>query len=116
MTQEAYTEEIKCAISLLENLMEPDCTKRYTPRDALYHPFLVDVQDLMQDDDYFPHQFGKGVCSEFHFRDPVTEEPCVKVLIRDEESGEEKIVVKTLCSGEGLAIGNEACEFHREMV
>lgn len=36
----AYEADIDNALDLLKKLMNPDSTKRITPRDALYHPFL----------------------------------------------------------------------------
>ncbi|THV03365.1 kinase-like protein [Dendrothele bispora CBS 962.96] len=116
-----------------------------------------------EDDEFFPHPFGKGVCRKYHFRDPATDEPCVRVYEDDvdpngvrygestqvdldehEDDGENddddasrrplkrrrgagstkvekesgrrrkrRLVVKTLSSGEGIAIGREPCEFHR---
>lgn len=38
--QAAYEDDIDNALDLLKKLMNPDSTKRITPRDALYHPFL----------------------------------------------------------------------------
>ncbi|KAG6329119.1 hypothetical protein ID866_9971 [Astraeus odoratus] len=105
-TQESHHEDIENALSLLERLMDPDSTRRITPRGALYHPFLADSSEP-EDDDIFPHPFGEGKCRKYHFIDEVTEEPCVLVNV----DGEER--VRSLVAGEGIAIGKNPCEFHR---
>ncbi|KAI0065867.1 kinase-like protein [Artomyces pyxidatus] len=112
-TPESYREDMENALDLLEKLMEPESTQRCTPRDALYHPFLFDETQDGEDDDYFPHPFGEGVCGDLHFVDPVTEELCVRVRSGDEKEGE---IVRKITAGEGVAIGREPCEFHREDV
>ena len=56
-----------------------------------------------------PAGLGEGVCGEWHFVDPVTEE--FRVRIRTEEGC---VSVIPVMAGEGMAIGNEPCEFHRE--
>ncbi|KAF9238794.1 kinase-like protein [Melanogaster broomeanus] len=106
-TQESHETDVENALSLLEHLMEPESTRRMTPRDALYHPFLADPSQH-EDDELFPHPFGEGVCRKYHFLDEVTEEPCVLVDV----DGREK--VRRLVAGEGMAIGSQPCEFHRE--
>ncbi|KAL4081511.1 kinase-like domain-containing protein [Scleroderma yunnanense] len=106
-TQDSHNEDIENALSLLEKLMEPDSTRRMTPRDALYHPFLADPSEV-EDDELFPHPFGEGRCRRYHFVDEVTEEPCVLVSV----DGHER--VRRLVAGEGIAIGNNPCEFHME--
>ena len=85
--------------------MQPESTRRITPRGALYHAFL---EELPEDDEFFPHPFGEGICGEWHFIDTVTEEPCVKVNL-----GNGKVEVRRLTGGQGLAIGRHPCEFHR---
>ncbi|KAI5987777.1 kinase-like protein [Pisolithus marmoratus] len=104
-TQESHDRDVGNALSLLESLMEPDSTRRITPRDALYHPFLVDPSEP-EDDDIFPHPFGEGVCGRYHYIDKVTEEPYVLVNADGKES------VRRLVAGEGIAIGKDPCEFH----
>jgi hypothetical protein len=66
------------------------------------------------DDEFVPHPFGEGVCKEWHFRDDVTEQPYVKVMMAEDEVGEERREeTLTLVAGEGIAIGRQPCEFHR---
>ncbi|KAI0045114.1 kinase-like protein [Auriscalpium vulgare] len=105
---ESHRQDIEDALDLLELIMQPESTKRYTPREALSHPFLNDGDD----DDYFPHPFGEGVCGHLHFVDDVTEELCVRVPGEDDD---EEMVVHKIMAGEGTAIGNEPCEFHRNL-
>lgn len=62
------------------------------------------------DDEFVPHPFGEGACREWHFRDDVTEQPYVKVAVEGEERREETL---TLVAGEGIAIGRQPCEFHK---
>lgn len=85
--------------------MQPESTRRITPRGALYHPFLAEEPE---DDEHFPHPFGEGICGDWHFIDDVTEEPCVKVSL---DAGDAE--VKRLVAGQGIAIGRYPCEFHR---
>ena len=106
---DVYAEEIGHALNLVELLMHPESVRRITPRKALYHPFLADP-DEPEDDELFPHPFGEGLCAEWHLLDPVTDEPCVKVLGND--GGEE---IQRLYAGEGIAIGKEPCEFHKDL-
>lgn len=106
-SQKSRNRDIENALSLLESLMEPDSTRRITPRGALYHPFLADPSEP-EDDDLFPHPFGEGVCGRYHYTDKVTEEPYVLVNADGKES------VRRLVAGEGIAIGKEPCEFHRK--
>ena len=67
------------------------------------------------DDEFVPHPFGEGVCKEWHFRDDVTEQPYVKVKIMAEDETREgrREETLTLVAGEGIAIGRQPCEFHR---
>ena len=62
------------------------------------------------DDEFVPHPFGEGACREWHFRDDVTEQPYVKVAVEGDERREETL---TLVAGEGIAIGRQPCEFHK---
>ncbi|KAI9508140.1 kinase-like protein [Russula earlei] len=96
---------VEQALDLLERLLHPESIKRITPRQALYHPFLRESEG---DDAFFPHPFGEGVCGEWHFVDPVTEE--FRVRIRTEEGNTSVIAVM---AGQGMAMGDEPCEFHR---
>jgi cell division control protein 7 len=100
--------DIEQALDLLERLLHPESIKRFTPRQALYHPFLHDSGEEKGDDAFFPHPFGEGVCGEWHSVDPVTEE--FRVRIRTEEGSTSVIPVM---AGEGMAMGDEPCEFHR---
>jgi cell division control protein 7 len=89
-----------------------------TPRGALYHPFLASPNEL-EDDEFFPHPFGKGICGQWHFKDDVTEEERVKIRVFGEEqlgdnANEERYEVRTVLAGEGIAIGRQPCEFHRD--
>lgn len=75
------------------------------------------------DDAFVPHPFGEGACAEYHFIDEVTQQPGVIVRQRKClcecagrrcEGGEgEEHVRKLVAAGEGIAIGERACEFHR---
>jgi cell division control protein 7 len=96
------------ALDLLERLLHPESIKRITPRQALYHPFLHEGEEEGGDDAFFPHPFGEGVCGEWHIVDTVTEE--FRVRIRTDDGSTSVIPVM---AGEGMAIGNEPCEFHR---
>lgn len=110
-TPEAHALDIDSAFDLLEGLMNPDSTRRMTPRDALYHPFLADPSEP-EDDEFFPHPFGEGVCGDWHLIDEVTEEPCVKINF--DLDGEGAGEVRKVAAGEGIAIGRWPCEFHRK--
>lgn len=102
-----HRESLEDAYDLLGKLMDYDCCRRITPRDALYHPFLHDEDDE-EDDVFFPHPFGEGVCGDKHFIE--NDEPRVSVRHGNKE------VVIALSSGEGIAIGNHPCEFHEDMM
>jgi cell division control protein 7 len=103
-TAESHAADLENAFDLLEQLMQPESIRRITPRGALYHGFLKDEQD---DDEFFPHPFGEGVCGDLHFVDEVTEEPCVKVILGENHE------IRRLVAGEGMAIGSYPCVFHR---
>ncbi len=101
--------DVDQALDLLERLLHPESIKRITPRQALYHPFLHEGgEEVKGDDAFFPHPFGEGVCGEWHIVDPVTEEFRVRIRTEDEET-----TVIPVLSGEGMAIGDEPCEFHQ---
>lgn len=110
---EAYLADLESAFDLLEQLLNPDCTRRITPEKALYHAFLAPPSPEEQDNEFFPHPFGKGVCSEDHYLDDVTNYPWVRYKVRL-ENGEWKWERRCLLAGEGIAIGKQPCEFHRE--
>jgi len=90
--------------------MQPESTRRMTPREALYHPFLADPSEP-EDDEFFPHPFGEGICGVWHHLDEVTEEPCVRMNLDAEEDG--GVEVRRVMAGEGIAIGRWPCEFHQ---
>ncbi|TFY52846.1 hypothetical protein EVJ58_g9783 [Rhodofomes roseus] len=106
---EAYAADVEQALDFVERVMHPESTQRMNPRQALAHPFLHDP-DESDDDDFFPHPFGEGVCGDLHFIDEETDELCVRVKV----PGENQVVVRRISAGEGTAIGNQPCEFHRE--
>jgi len=99
--------DVEQALDLLERLLHPESIKRITPQQALYHPFLHEGGE-QGDDAFFPHPFGEGVCGRWHIVDTVTEE--FRVRIRTDE-GSTRVI--SLMAGEGMAIGNEPCEFHQ---
>ncbi|KAI3611739.1 dbf4-dependent protein kinase hsk1 [Moniliophthora roreri] len=80
-----------------------------------------DEETELSDDEFVPHPFGKGVCANYHFRDAVTEEPCVQVYADEDDTNaggnrkvplNRKMEVVRLVSGEGVAIGKQPCEYH----
>lgn len=95
--------------------MHPEATRRITPKDALAHPFLKD-RDKPDDDEFVPHRFGEGICAALHFYDENTDEPCVRVKAGKRRGDEEddRMEIRHLMPGEGVAIGRMPCEFHRE--
>jgi len=114
--------DVDSAFDLLEQLLHPESTKRITPKRALAHSFLAgkpDEDDALPDDDEFvPHEFGKGPCAKWHFKDDVTEKMCVKVKVKcdcGECEGVEREELRTVMPGEGICIGREPCEFHQDM-
>ncbi len=106
-SEEEHRQDLDNAFDLLENLLHPEVVHRITPRDALYHPFLA---ESVGDDEFFPHPFGEGVCAHLHRIDGVTEQPSVVI---ETEKGQ---TMKLLEHGQGLAIGNQPCEFHQDLV
>ena len=79
-----------------------------TTRSALYHPFLRDRTEP-EDDAVVPHPFGHGACRDYHFTDEETDELCARVKVE----GREGWVMRRLQAGEGVAIGRQPCELHR---
>ncbi|KAJ3806815.1 kinase-like protein [Lentinula aff. lateritia] len=138
-SQKQHEEDIDNALDLIEGLLHPLCTKRLTPRSALYHPFLhcssnrrqreadpmvdedtdmefgvdedLDEEVEPEDDEFFPHPFGEGVCRKWHARDEVGA-PYVCIYAQDDFNRRKK-VWHSLTSGEGIAIGKQPCEFHK---
>ncbi|KAF8908372.1 kinase-like domain-containing protein [Mucidula mucida] len=105
VSQEEHLADLDNAFDLLEKLMHPESVARITARDALYHPFLHEEPG---DDHFFPHPFGQGVCGHLHDRD----EDGSLVVIREDGSG--RRMMRYVESGEGIAIGDEPCEFHAD--
>ncbi|KAG9045696.1 hypothetical protein FS842_001119 [Serendipita sp. 407] len=108
------------ALDLLEKCLDPFSVYRINAKNALYHPFLApdstEVEavggDMMQleDDAFFPHPFGDGICAKYHQQDSSGGE--LKVFIgADIEDPSHWIDVE---AGEGIAIGYEPCEFHQD--
>ncbi|KAF9000234.1 kinase-like domain-containing protein [Cyathus striatus] len=114
----AHRQDIDHAFKLLDELLHPESVKRITPAQALRHPFLQDADDPEADDDEFmPHRWGEGACGELHARDDVTEERIVKVRMGctcGKECDVRVEEVRSVVPGEGVAIGRQPCEFHRE--
>ncbi|KAJ7706351.1 kinase-like protein [Mycena rosella] len=113
--REAHKRDVELAFSFLQGLLEPEAYKRKTPKEALTHEFLVD-KDEPADDEMFPHPFAQGVCKKYHFVDEVTEEQWVKVYepMRPGQSVP-RLGVKPVVPGQGIAIGRQPCEFHRDI-
>ncbi|KAF9480183.1 kinase-like protein [Pholiota conissans] len=142
-TARRHNQELQLALHLLDAVLQVESTKRYTPRQALYHKFL-DEAAVDGDDKYFPHPPGEGVCAEHHFFDASGGMHWVKVrskceckdgeehermmegmvdldayegVVKREEDGpghwvEAEIEVQ---AGQGVAIGTNPCEYHRNM-
>jgi cell division control protein 7 len=91
------------AIELVEHLLHPDCTARYTPKQALDHVWLREEED---DDEFVPHLPSKGICARFHMLDE-----CGQHMVYLEDNS-----IRSLVAGEGIAIGRNPCEFHVNMV
>lgn len=103
------TQLLQSALDLLEECLNPDCTLRITPRDALRHPFLA--EEGLSDDDFFPHPPFEGICSQLHFRDAVSEEHWVRYL---DENG--AVCRRPVGAGSSQAIGHSTpCSFHAGM-
>ncbi|KAJ7042403.1 kinase-like protein [Mycena alexandri] len=112
--REAHRRDVELAFSLLQGLLEPEAYRRTTPKDALAHPFLLDP-DEPTDDEMFPHPFGQGVCERYHFVDGVTEEPCMWMYEPPNAAGKSRgLKRKLVAPGQGIAIGRQPCEFHKD--
>ncbi|KAF8213218.1 kinase-like protein [Mycena galopus ATCC 62051] len=113
--REAHKRDVNLAFSLLQGLLEPEAHRRTTPQKALEHEFLRE-SDEPADEELFPHPFGQGVCHKFHCVDPVTEEPGIKVY-EPPRSGqtERRLLMRQLEPGQGIAIGRQPCEFHKDI-
>ncbi|KAJ7630778.1 kinase-like protein [Roridomyces roridus] len=110
----AHRHDVELAFSLLQGLMEPEAYKRTTPKDALAHEFLLEM-DEPADDEMFPHPFGEGACHTYHFVDEVTEESYVRVYEpRRPGQSVPRLGMKRVVPGEGMAIGRQPCEFHTD--
>ncbi|KAJ3777383.1 kinase-like protein [Lentinula raphanica] len=112
-----HEKDVNDALDLVEGLLRPLCTERLTPRSALYHPFLypigthLDEEVEPEDDEFFPHPFGEGVCRRWHFRDEDEDDDDTAFFRRGAKK--RRTVYRSLTSGEGIAIGRQPCEFHR---
>ncbi|KZT70349.1 kinase-like protein [Daedalea quercina L-15889] len=106
---EAYAADVEKALDFVERVMHPEATQRITPKQALAHAFLHDL-DEPDDDEFFPHPYAEGVCGDLHFIDEDTDELCVRVRV----PGENQLTVRRVSAGEGTAIGRQPCEFHRK--
>lgn len=121
--------DLNLAFDFLEQIMHPESVRRIGPRDALYHAFLLPTSsvpsvaspssssiDDADDDAFFPHPFLEGVCRQAHHIDPVTDQACVNVKMKVPTSDggvEEVVVMRHVAAGEGIAIGRDPCEFHK---
>ncbi|KAF7339783.1 Kinase-like protein [Mycena venus] len=110
-----HKRDVDLAFSFLQGLLEPEAHRRTTPKEALAHEFLLEI-DEPADEENFPHPFGQGVCKKYHFIDPVTEEPGVQVYEPSEVGQtERRLLTRQLAPGQGIAIGRQPCEFHRDI-
>lgn len=116
---EQHVSDVDSAFDLLEQLLHPESTKRITPKRALSHPFLAgkpgEEDTLPDDDEFVPHEFGKGVCGKLHYRNTGTREMGVRVKAKCECGrceGVERFEKRAVVPGEGVAIGRQPCEFH----
>lgn len=104
VSEEEHLADLDNAFDLLEKLMHPESIHRITARDALYHPFLHEEPG---DDAFFPHPFGLGACGALHERSDDGDLLVMRVV------GNERMV-RYVESGEGIAIGDQPCEFHSD--
>lgn len=112
--REAHKRDVELAFSLLQGLLEPEAHRRTTPKEALAHDFLREIDEPV-DAEMFPHPFAQGVCKKFHFVDPVTEELNVRVY-EPPRSGQtqRRLLARQVAPGQGIAIGRQPCEFHQD--
>ncbi|KAF8180184.1 kinase-like protein [Pholiota molesta] len=108
---ERHTRELRLAFHFLEQVLQVESTKRYTPRKALYHTFL-DEAGADGDDQFVPHPIGAGVCGAHHELDSRGVH-----WARDEEGAKGHMVEEQieLQAGEGVPIGQKPCEYHRNL-
>ena len=98
-------------LDFLELIMEPESTRRLTPNRALHHRFLREsAPGVPEEADVVPHAPGHGACGSLHFQNE-SKEHCAHVKV----PGREGWVVKRLRPGEGVPIGKEPCELHRDI-
>ncbi|KAI0034368.1 kinase-like domain-containing protein, partial [Vararia minispora EC-137] len=116
-----WEHDVENALDLLEKTMHPESVKRITPLQALRHPFLL--EDGVDDNDFFPHPPGGGVCANWHLIDDEEGSYFVRIRLRDgeprledddEDDEEPGTILRRISAGEGIAIGNSPCEFHSE--
>ncbi|GJJ07071.1 hypothetical protein Clacol_001270 [Clathrus columnatus] len=96
--------DVEQAIDLLKATFQPESTKRITARETLYHPFLKEP-DRPEDDEFFPHPWGQGVCGEYHDRDFVTGD---LQLYLDGD-------MYKVNAGQYTPIGGKPCAFHKNL-
>jgi cell division control protein 7 len=123
------------ALDLLEKCLHPEPPRRFTAREALYHPFLLphqhteddmEEEEDEQDDAMFVHPPGRGACASLHRKDDVTgtwhalvprDDAEVEIDLDDDENADSGTMVwKALAPGEGLCIGWHACALHYDAV
>jgi len=101
------------AFDALEAMLHSESTRRITPRDVLYHPFLSEpgVDPHMEGDDTFvPYPPGEGVCARLHSRDEVMEQMFVKVLRRVDTMSDEEEENVSLDGDELVDLNDEDLE------
>ncbi|VDB89994.1 unnamed protein product [Peniophora sp. CBMAI 1063] len=117
-----WERDVADALSLLEQLLEPESIKRITPAKALAHPFLAIPGS--PDDNEVPHPVGEGRCGKWHFVDEDTGDLMIRVRPR---SGDDLLqyaykcpqipgtVIKRIDAGDpdGVAIGPSPCHIHQ---
>jgi cell division control protein 7 len=111
-----HIQDLENAYDFLEKVLCADSTQRITPREALYHDFLKPTEGEepyvnMDDDLFFPHPAGTGVCGGLHSIDPETNTHSVKIEYSDGTAD-----IHTVAAGEGIAIGDQPCEFHQYLL
>ncbi|KZV75380.1 kinase-like protein [Peniophora sp. CONT] len=120
-SRSAWERDVTNALSLLEQLLEPESIKRMTPAKALAHPFLAIPGT--SDDNEVPHPVGEGRCGKWHFVDEETGELMIRVRPRSEEELRvyecpqvKGTVIRRIEAGDpdGVAIGPLPCRIHQD--
>lgn len=102
-----HLKDLDSAFDLLKGLLHPQSIYRLTPRAALYHPFLREEQE---DDHFFPHPFGEGICGDYHHKDE-SGQSMIMVLMGEQN----EMKMRSVENGQGIAIGTMPCEFHQDL-